>query len=91
MPPVKKHLPECRWDKCDLNSYCITSGDLLSRLGHNFNCANGTRSCSDASCRVDIEIYYSEIVHCLLTASYMCVPQIPASALKHYWSPILDM
>jgi len=40
MPSVQKHLPECRWDKCDLNSYCFTSGDLLSRIGHNFNCAN---------------------------------------------------
>jgi len=62
----------------------------LSRIGQNFNCANGTGSCSDASRRVDIEIYCSEIVHCLLTAAYLCVPQIPASAQKHQWSPILD-
>ena len=42
------------------------------------------------SCRLNLDIYYNEIVHCLMVASHAHIPRIPCSALKHYWSSALD-
>ena len=40
--------------------------------------------------RLNLDIYYSEIVHCLMVASHTHIPRIPCSSLKHYWSSALD-
>ena len=62
-----------------------------SRIEHVHKCTQelGGR-CEDRSQRHDIDIYYSEIVHCLMTAAKETIPLIPKSALKHYWSAELD-
>jgi hypothetical protein len=39
---------------------------------------------------LDIDIYYNEIVHSLYTSTLNCIPRVPRSALKHYWSAALD-
>ena len=46
--------------------------------------------CDDFSHKIDIEIYYSEIVHALSRSTHNCIPQVQRSALKHYWSAALS-
>ena len=46
--------------------------------------------CRDESHHRDIEIYYNELVHCLVAAARVSIPKIPKSALKHYWSAALE-
>ena len=81
---------EFRWDKGDIHGYCQHSGTLLSNIVHEFPCMQCGTNCTDKSCHLNIEIYYSEIVHCLMEALRLYIPKIPSSALKHYWSPALD-
>jgi len=88
-PRIDRSVHEYRWDKGDLLNYYFCTGDLLSKINHNFPCKPNC-SCNVADHCIDIEVYYAEIVHCLGTASKTFVPQIPKSALKHYWSVALD-
>jgi len=39
---------------------------------------------------VDIDIYYCEIVHCLIEACKRSIPRLKVSALKHYWNSTLE-
>ena len=86
----KKSLYEFRWDKGDLTNYYHCSGNMLSRINHCFGCIDNDAFCDQHSCEMDIDVYYSEIVHCLTEACKHSVPRIPVSALKHYWSSALD-
>jgi hypothetical protein len=83
-------VKEFRWDKGDLHKYYLQSGDLLGRIRHSWDCVNVDGHCNDPQCCLNIDIYYNEIVHCLVQAAAMHIPKIPASALKHYWSVALD-
>ena len=83
-------IKEFRWDKGDVNLYYIRTGQLLSKIKHDFSCESMNSCCRDESHHRDIEIYYNELVHCLITAAEECIPKIPQSALKHYWSAALD-
>jgi len=87
----KDVVREFRWDHGNLGLYYERTYDLLSRIEHVHKCTQelGGR-CEDRSHRHDIDIYYSEIVHCLMTAAKETIPLIPKSALKHYWSAELD-
>ena len=44
----------------------------------------------DPSHKIDIEVYYSEIIHALSKSTHDCIPHVPRSALKHYWSAALS-
>lgn len=81
---------EYRWDKGDLAVYYANTGNILSRVKHDFCCEGLDASCDDSNHRLDLEIYYAEVVHALHTATYNCIPRVPRSALKHYWSAALD-
>jgi hypothetical protein len=59
-------------------------------LGIIFCCDSFAGLCNDVKHKVDIEVYYVEIVHALYTAACKCIPRVPRSALKHYWSAALD-
>ena len=86
---VKKPVCECSWDKGDLNAYYSYTGDLLSKINDQFCCNDVTR-CQSESRQLNIDTYYTEIVHCLLETFRATIPKIPVSALKHYWTPALD-
>ena len=81
---VTKPVYQFRWDKGDLSQFYYHSDDLLSRIKGHIFCAND--SIGDA-CYLDINVYYCEIVHCLVEACKSTIPRITLSALKHYWSP----
>jgi len=83
-------IKEYRWDKGDLRSYYDCTGQMLSKIVHKFDCESSSGMCSNKSHCVDIEIYYSEIVHSLVVAADNCIPKIPRKAIKHYWSAVLD-
>jgi len=68
----------------------IYTGSLLNNIRHAFPCKDSEHSCNEASHKIDIEVYYAEIIHCLTTAAQAFVPQIPKASLKHYWSVALD-
>jgi Reverse transcriptase (RNA-dependent DNA polymerase) len=91
---AKSHLVHnvLRWDKGNLNDYYLLSGNMLSKIVHNMHCFDDTPVCSCNNCDhcIDIEVYYKEIVHSLITASDLCIPKVPVGALKHYWSAALD-
>ena len=89
-PLPKRTLQEFRWDKGDLRSYYAHTGALLSKLDHKFSCFSNDHVCNSTDCRLNLDIYYNEIVHCLMPASRAHIPRIPCSALKHYWSSTLD-
>ena len=55
-----------------------------------FTCAGTNSICHNAPHCHDIEIYYHKLVHCLTFAAEHSIPQIPNSALKHYWSVARD-
>ena len=81
---------EFRWDKGDIANYCQQTGILLSNIAHDFSCMQCDTNCINKDCLLDIDLYYNEIVHCLMEASRCNIPKIPSSALKHYWSAALD-
>ena len=87
----KKNISiQFRWDKGDLVKYYQRSYNLLSKSSHGNLCAEHDHMCDDDNHRRDIEVYYNEIIHCLSVSADECIPRIPASALKHYWSETLD-
>ena len=90
-PPARK-IQEFRWDKSELGlgSYYQETGNLLSRINKNWPCLDNKCRCNIADHHLDIEVYYAEVVHCLIESAKSCIPQIPKAALKHYWSVALD-
>ena len=66
-----------RWDKGDLQSYYVNSGNLLSKICQQFTCMNNGKYCDSSTCHLNIDIYYSEIVHCLNQSSKISIPCIP--------------
>jgi len=49
--------------------------------------------CCDYSHLLDIDIYYNEIIFALTKAAdhnNIGLPEVPKSAMKHYWSIALD-
>lgn len=81
---------EFRWDKGDLTGYYFKTGSMLGNITHNWPCLTEDSNCTADNCRTDIDIYYNEIVHCLIESAKCHIPKIPANALKHYWSDALD-
>ena len=79
-----------RWDKGNLDVYYDNTRRRLSCIKHDFHCDNSDVACEDSSHQLDIEIYYTEIVQALCHSTYDCIPHVPRSALKHYWSAALD-
>ena len=77
-------VQEFRWDKGDIANYYLQSGSLLNKIRHDFPCMQYKNSCTSNNCLHDIDIYYNEIVHCLMEAARRNIPKIPAGALKHY-------
>ena len=59
---------------------------MLTRISHSFGCLSDSTSCKNSSHELDIEIYYSEIIHPLTTAADNSIPKVAKSAFKHYWS-----
>ena len=87
---VKHVIHEFRWDKGDLDSYYMLTGRMFQSIAHDFPCLLHDTNCDNNNCCLDIDIYYNEIVHCLVNTANSCIPKIPASALKHYWSDALN-
>ena len=87
---IKNTVHEFRWDKGDLAGYYKQTGLLLNNIKHYFPCMRCDSNCNNNNCFVDIDIYYSEIVHCLMVAANCNVARIPSNALKHYWSAALE-
>jgi len=87
---IPSRVYEYRWDKGDVQSYYLYTGYLLDKICHVFPCVDSDHNCVNTDHHLDIEIYYAEIVNCLLTAAKLFIPRIPKSALKHYWSVALD-
>ena len=87
---VNSIVHEFRWDKGNIDGYCQQTGMLLNNIAHDFSCMQCNTSCNNKDCHLDIDIYYNEIVHCLMEAARCNIPKIPSSALKHYWSAALD-
>jgi len=81
---------EFRWDKGDIANFYKKTGLLLNNIAHDFPCMQCDFNCSIKDCHVDVDIYYNEIVHCLMEASRCNIQKIPWSALKHYSSAALD-
>ena len=63
---------------------------MLSLISHVLSCDLSVDACCSSDHTVDIGIYYSELVHALTLSSINCIPRVPNSALKHYWSAALD-
>ena len=78
---------EFRWDKGDLSRYYLYTGQMLSKICHRHSCIN--QHCNE-SCRLDIDIHSSELIHCLMESARQCIPRVPKSCLTHYWSATLD-
>jgi hypothetical protein len=89
-PHGKATVREFRWDKGNLDDYYYNTGNLLSRISHVLSCDLSVDACCSSDHTVDIGIYYSELVHALTLSSINCIPRVPNSALKHYWSAALD-
>jgi len=83
-------VQEFRWDKGDVTSYYVMTGMLLDKIKHKWPCLKSAHSCCVTDHCANIDILYSEIIHCLDSAARCCIPVIPKSALKHYWSCYLD-
>jgi hypothetical protein len=83
-------IRDFRWVKGNLQAYYVHTGSILGCLRHDFCCDSFAGLCDDVEHKVDIEIYYAETVHELYTAACKCIPRVPRSALKHYWSAALD-
>jgi len=90
--PHRSSVKQLRWDKGDTDSYYYESGLMLSKIQHDWPCehANKCDYCCNASCQHDLDVFYSEIIHGLREAAKSCIPEIHASALKYYWSPVLE-
>jgi hypothetical protein len=83
-------IREFRWDKGNRAGYYLQTGSMLDSIDHDFPCLANDNNCSSKHCHLDIDIYCNEIVHCLMNAAKCHIPQIPANALKHYWSDALN-
>jgi len=68
----------------DVTSYCVMTGILLDKIKHEWPCLKLAHSCCVTDHCVNIDILYSEIIHCLDSAAKCCIPVIPKSGLKHY-------
>jgi len=79
-----------RWDKDDVTSNYVMTGMLSDKIKHKWLFLKSAHSCCVTDHCVNIDILYSEIIHCLDSAAKCCIPVIPKSALKHYWSSYLD-
>jgi len=64
------------------------SSQMLSEISHRCLCNN--QHCNIQTSWLEIDIYYSELVHCLMEAFRYSIPRIPKSSLKHHWSATLD-
>ena len=89
-PTSKAIVREFRWDKGNLDEYYYNTGNLLSRISHDYSCDPSIAACCNHDHTIDIDIYYCEIVHALTLSAVNCIPRVPHSALKHYWSVALD-
>jgi hypothetical protein len=87
---IKHKIHEFRWDRADLGGYYNSTMLYLNKIVHNFSCDCISTVCYNKDHLHDIDIYYSEIIHCLKAASLEYVPRVPKGALKHYWSAVLD-
>lgn len=87
---VNNRVRDFRWDKGNLEGYYFNTGNLLNRISHDHICELSSAACSSSDHMIDIDIYYCEIVHALSLAAVECIPRVPCSALKHYWSVALD-
>ena len=67
------------------------SGELLGRISHTFECESVYTICCIHGHKIDIDIYYKELVHALTVAADWTNPKVPRSALKHYWSVTLSV
>ena len=66
---AKNTVREFRWDKADLSGYLQKSGTLLNSIVHDFSCLQCDMNCENKNCLLDIDIYHSEIAHCLMEAA----------------------
>jgi len=84
--PHRRTVKQLRWDKGDTDTYYYESGLMLSKIQHDWLCEHADKCdyCCNASCQHDLDVFYSEIIHGLREAAKSCIPEIPASALKHY-------
>jgi hypothetical protein len=81
---------EYHWDKRDPWNYYQHTGAFMQKVVHDWPCLSAGTSCCSTDRRLNIEIYYNEIVQCLNEAAMLFIPRIPSSALKHYWCVALD-
>ena len=88
--PANRIVQEFRWDKGDCSGYYAQTGEMLGRISHALSCELLDSNCIIDHCHADIDIYYAEIVHCLIESAKCNIPSIPANALKHYWSDALN-
>lgn len=79
-----------RWDKGDLVSYNILTGELLGKISHSCDCVRNGVNCSITDHHLEIDIYISEIIHCLNVAAERFVPKCKSSFFKHFWSDSLN-
>ena len=85
-----ENIRDFRWDKGNLDVYYYNTGMHLSVIKHDFYCEGSHVTCADAGHKLDIEIYYAEIINALRLSTRDCIPCVPRSALKHYWTFALD-
>ena len=62
----------------------------MNGIHHDFSCDVLDNICESHDHRIDIGIYYSELVHVLTTAADASIPIVPKQAMKHYWSATLN-
>jgi hypothetical protein len=85
MSRVKSNvIRDLRLDEGNLDAYYVNTGSILGCLWHDFCCDSLVGLYDDVKNKVDIDIYYAEIVHILYTAACKCILRVPRSALKHY-------
>jgi len=76
-------------DHGNLNEYYYNTGNFLSRIYHEHSCDLTVAACRCYDHTVDIGSYYCELVHVLTLSAASCIPRVPTSGLKHYWSATL--
>ena len=81
-----------RWDKGNIAGYYQLTGKLFFKIMHRLPCCIGEAmsDCNVVDRKVDVDVYYQEIAHCLKTAAKLCILSLLVETLKHYWSDVLD-
>ena len=87
----QKFFYKNRWDKADLLSYYIISGQLLQNNDISFDALHDCKpGCHVSDHFVLIDNYYNFIINALSSAAASCVPRIPHKSLKPFWDDELD-